>query len=58
MRIMTAHRILIAAAIAFFLGYAGWEAAGVSTGRGSFVRAALSGLGAVALGLYFKTLPK
>jgi len=58
MRIMTAHRILIAAAIAFFIGYAGWEAAGVSAGRGSFLRAAISGLGAAGLALYFRTLPR
>jgi hypothetical protein len=58
MRIMTAHRILIVAAIAFFVGYAGWEASGVSAGRGSFWRAALSGLGAAGLAVYFKTLPK
>jgi len=57
-RIMTAHRILIGAAIVFFLIYAAWEASGVSRGRGSLVRAALSGAGAVGLALYYRTLPK
>ena len=58
MRIMTAHRILIGTAIVFFVLYAVWEATGVRTGRGSILRAALSGAGAVGLGLYFTTLPK
>ena len=55
-RLMTAHRILIATAILFFLGYAGWEIAGTSSGRGTPGRAALSTLGALALGLYFRSL--
>ena len=58
MRIMTAHRILIGAAIVFFVIYAAWEASGVAGGRGSFLRAALSGAGAVGLALYFRTLPR
>ena len=58
MRIMTAHRILIATAIVFFMIYAVWEASGVSGGRGSFARAALSVAGAAGLALYFKTLPR
>jgi hypothetical protein len=56
MRLMTAHRILIATAIAFFLFYASWEVAGISGGRGSMFRALLSGAGAVALALYFRSL--
>jgi hypothetical protein len=58
MRIMTAHRILIGTAIVFFMIYAVWEASGVSTGRGSLLRAAISGAGAAGLALYFKTLPR
>ena len=58
MRIMTAHRILIGTAIAFFMLYAAWEAAGVSAGRGSFLRASLSAAGAAGLALYFRTLPR
>ena len=53
---MTAHRILIVAAVVFFAGYAGWEMAGVSKGLGDLRRAALSGIGAVALGFYFRSL--
>jgi hypothetical protein len=56
MRIMTAHRILIGTAIVFFVIYAAWEASGVSGGRGSVLRAALSGLGAAGLAVYFRTL--
>jgi hypothetical protein len=55
---MTAHRILIAVAVVFFLIYAGWEASGISAGRGSLLRAGLSGAGAVGLALYFRTLPR
>jgi len=58
MRIMTAHRILIGTAIAFFAFYAAWEAAGVSAGRGSVLRAALSAAGASGLAFYFWTLPR
>lgn len=58
MRIMTAHRILIGTAIVFFVIYAVWETAGVSDGRGSLLRAALSGAGAAGLALYFRTLPR
>lgn len=56
MRLMTAHRILIATAVIFFLGYAAWEAMGASAGRGSLGRALLSAVGAVGLGLYFRSL--
>jgi hypothetical protein len=55
---MTAHRILIAVAVVFFLIYAAWEASGVSEGRGSMLRAGLSGAGAVGLALYYRTLPR
>ena len=56
MRLMTAHRILIVTAILFFLGYAAWEVTGISAGRGSALRGALAGSGALALALYFRTL--
>jgi len=56
MRIMTAHRILIGTAVAFFLLYAGWEAMG--SDRGRWLRAGASGAGAVGLALYFRTLPR
>jgi hypothetical protein len=56
MRLMTAHRILIAAAVLLFLGYAAWEAVGIPSGRGNSVRAFLSAVGAVALAVYFRGL--
>jgi len=56
MRLMTAHRILIATAVLFFIGYAAWEVAGIAAGRGSWGRAVISGAGALALGLYFRGL--
>jgi hypothetical protein len=58
LRIMTAHRILIATAIVFFVMYALWETAGMRDGSGSLVRAALAGAGAAGLAFYFKTLPR
>jgi hypothetical protein len=58
MRIMTAHRILIGAAVAFFLLYAGWEALGDSGDGSRWLRAGLAGAGAVGLALYFRTLPR
>lgn len=58
MRIMTAHRILIATAVAFFLLYAGWEVLRDSADRGRWVRAGLSAAGAVGLAFYFRTLPR
>jgi len=58
MRIMTAHRILIGTAIVFFVIYAVWEASGVASGRGSILRAALSGAGAAGLALYFRSLSR
>ena len=58
MRLLIAHRILIGTAIAFFLFYAAWELAVVSSGRGSTIRAAISFAGAAALSAYFRTLWK
>jgi hypothetical protein len=58
LRIMTAHRILIATAIVFFVIYAFWEASGVRDGRGSWWRGALAMAGAFGLALYFRTLPR
>jgi hypothetical protein len=55
---MTAHRILIATAIVFFVIYALWEAAGVRDGRGSWWRGSLAMAGALGLALYFRTLPR
>jgi hypothetical protein len=58
MTLLTAHRILIAAAILFFVFYGIWEFAGVSAaqGRGSLWHGVAGLAAAVALGLYFATL--
>lgn len=56
MRLMTAHRILIGTALAFFLGYAVWELARGGGGGGAVLRAALAGIGAASLGFYLRTL--
>jgi len=56
LRLMTAHRILIATAVVFFLGYALWEAQGIPSGRGAGSRAALAGAGALILGTYLRSL--
>jgi len=59
MSLLTAHRILIGAAIVFFLFYAAWEAAGGRSGvrpDGWELRAGAALFGAVGLALYFKTL--
>jgi len=53
---MTAHRILIATAVVFFLGYALWEALGITSGRGAGSRGVLAGAGAVILGVYLRSL--
>jgi hypothetical protein len=53
---MTAHRILIGTALAFFLGYAVWELARGGGGGGAVLRAALAGIGAASLGFYLRTL--
>ena len=59
MRLLTAHRILIATAIAFFAFSSFWEFTGASgTGGGAWglARGAVSLLAAAGLGAYFLTL--
>lgn len=58
MRLITAHRILIGAAIAFFLFYAGWRLRrwGVAGRPADLVQAAVSTVVAVALVAYYRTL--
>ena len=59
MTLLTAHRILIGAAIAFFAFYALWEftgARGTGGGPGGMARGAASLLAAGGLGAYFLTL--
>ncbi len=56
--LLTAHRILIGTAVAFFAFYAAWEFAGTRSagGTGGMVRGGLALLGALALLIYFRTL--
>ena len=56
--LLTAHRILIGTAVAFFTYYGLWEFAGWrATGTGGgVIRGAVSLLAAGGLGLYFLTL--
>jgi hypothetical protein len=59
MTLLTAHRILIGVAIAFFAFYAVWEftgARGTGGGPGGTARAAASLLAAAGLGIYSLTL--
>jgi hypothetical protein len=58
MSLATAHRILITAAIVFFLGYAAWEIrrAPAPDAAGPIVRAAVSALAAAGLVLYLRRL--
>jgi len=59
MTLLTAHRILIGAAIAFFAFYAVWEftgARGTGGGPGGMARGISSLLAAGGLGFYFLTL--
>ena len=53
---MTAHKILIATAIIFFLFFAVVQWRGIAAGHGTPVSAALAGAAAVALAIYFMTL--
>lgn len=58
MTLLTAHRILIGTAVAFFIYYGLWEFAGwrVTGAAGGIVRGAVSLAGAGGLGWYFLTL--
>jgi len=59
MTLLTAHRILIVTAVAFFVFYALWEfagARGTGGGAGGLARGAASLLAAGVLGFYFLTL--
>ncbi|MBI2080753.1 MAG: hypothetical protein HYT86_03350 [candidate division NC10 bacterium] len=59
MTLMTAHRILIATAIVFFVVYAVWEAFHTRAGGGwALVRSAIALLVAVGFGIYFRSLGK
>lgn len=59
MTLMTAHKILIAAAIVFFLGYAVWELRQVQAGgTWALVRAGVSLLVSLGFVLYFRSLGK
>lgn len=57
MTLMTAHKILIAAAIVFFLGYAIWELRNAQTGGAwALVRSGISGVVSVGFLIYFRSL--
>lgn len=57
MTLMTAHKILIAAAIVFFFGYAVWEARHAQAGGPwALVRSGVAVVVAVGFVLYFRTL--
>ncbi len=59
MTLMTAHKILIAAAIVFFLGYAVWELRHVPAGgTWALVRGGVSLLVSLGFVLYFRSLGK
>jgi hypothetical protein len=59
-RLITAHRILIGAAIAFFLFYAGRTLVSYAGGGGTafLVQAVVAAAVAVGLGLYYRTLSR
>jgi len=56
MTLLTAHRILIGTAVAFFAFYGAWEVARAAGGSGGMARGALSFLAALALLIYLRTL--
>lgn len=57
MTLMTAHKILIAAAIVFFLGYAIWELRNAqAAGLWALARGGISVVVAVGFLIYFRTL--
>jgi hypothetical protein len=53
--VLTAHKILIASAVALFFGYAGWEwrhyVAGDAT---AWLRSTVSGIAAIGLAIYLR----
>jgi len=54
---MTAHKILIAAAIVFFLGYAVWELRNAqAAGLWALVRGGISVVVSVGFVIYFRSL--
>ena len=56
MRLMTAHKILIATSILFFIFFVVVQARGISGGQGSLTGVILSCLAVVVLAVYFRTL--
>jgi hypothetical protein len=53
--VLTAHKILIASAVALFFGYAGWEWRHYTAGDASaWVRSLISAVAAVALAIYLR----
>lgn len=58
MSVLTAHKILIASAVAMFLGYGIWEFLRYPDpgGMGALLRGSLSAAAAVGLGVYLRTL--
>lgn len=57
MTLMTAHKILIATAILFFLGYAIWELRNAQAGGlWALVRSGVSVVVSVGFGVYFRSL--
>ncbi|MBI4245748.1 MAG: hypothetical protein HY614_01035 [Candidatus Rokubacteria bacterium] len=58
MRLITAHRILIGAGIAFFLFYAGWRLRryGASGSPGDIAQAVVSAAVALGLIVYYRSL--
>ena len=56
--VLTAHKILIASAVAMFLGYGIWEflRSPDPGGIGALLRGSLSAAAAVGLGVYLRTL--
>ncbi len=56
MRLMTAHKILIASAVVFFVLFSVVQWRGIGTGTGSLPVALAGAAAAVILGAYFATL--
>lgn len=59
MTLLTAHRILIGTAVAFFVFYGAWEIrAGRAGAPGGGLRGAIALIAALALLIYFRTLAR